>query len=418
MQGNADFTTFDLFCILGNEWYAKDTSKKVRAVFKAKAQSGKPLGRPPYGYKKSEAGWEIDEKAAETVRRIFGMYISGKSIKRIIKTLSAERIPTPLAHQKNESSPFDWSSISVRAILKNLVYAGHTVNFKTHKKSYKSKKKVYNPRSEWLIFENTHPAIISQHDYDLAQEILNSNQKAQKCEEINIFSGIVYCSDCGKKLHINRGKGIKKSQEHMKCATYTALKGCSAHYIRTAILEKVVLNEINYLLDTVRENEDEFIQKAMEDSAANHIEDLKKAKKTINKSEKRIGELDKIIAKLYEDNVLGKISDERFQTLSKGYDEEQKQLKQTVSELSEVISDTEQKTSHISKFVEIVRKFEHIEELTPDIIHEMIEKIVVYAPDKSSGHRVQQIDIHYKFNVAVSTVFADNKKYRENRKAA
>ena len=156
----------------------------------------------------------------------------------------------------------------------------------------------------------------------------------------------------------------------------------------------------------------------MEDSAANHLDDLKKAKKTIAKSEKRIDELDKIIAKLYEDNVLGKISDERFQTLSKGYEEEQKQLKQTVSELSEVIADTEQKTSHISEFVGIVRKFEHIEELTSDIIHEMIEKIVVYAPDKSSGHRIQQIDIHYRFNVAVSVVFADSRNYHENRKAA
>ena len=401
-----------------NDFYAKDTSKKVKAVFKAKGQSGKPLGRPPYGYKKSETGWEIDENAAEIVRRIFDMYINGKSIKGIAHILSEERIPIPLAYQKNESYPFTWCSKSVKDILKRLEYAGHTANFKTHKKSYKIKKKVYNPRSEWLIFENTHPAIVSQHDYDLAQAILNSNHKSQKCEEINIFSGMVYCADCGKKLHINRGKNIEKSQEHMRCSTYSATKSCSAHFIRTAVLKNVVLNEINYLLDTVREDEDKFIQKAMEDSAANHLEDLKKAKKAINKSEKRIDELDKIIAKLYEDNVLGKISDERFSTMSKGYEDEQKQLKQTVSELSEVIADTEQKTSHISEFVGIVRKFEHIEELTADIIHEMIEKIVVYAPDKSSGHRVQQIDIHYRFNVAVSTAFADSRKYYENGKVA
>ena len=173
-----------------NDWFARDTSKKIRAVFKAKGQSGKPLGRPPYGYKKSDTDkyqWVIDEETAAVVKRIFDMYIGGKSIKGSAYILSEEKIPTPLAHQKNESTPFNWSSISVRAILKNLVYAGHTVNFKTYKKSYKSKKKVYNPRSEWLVFENTHPAIISQHNYDLAQEILNSNHKAQKCEEINIF---------------------------------------------------------------------------------------------------------------------------------------------------------------------------------------------------------------------------------------
>ena len=195
-----------------NDWFARDTSKKIRAVFKAKGQSGKPLGRPPYGYKKSDTDkhqWVIDEETAAVVKRIFDMYIGGKSIKGIAYILSEEKIPTPLAHQKNENYPFVWSSTSVKKILKMLEYAGHTVNFKTHKKSYKNKKKVCNPRSDWLIFENTHPAIISQHDYDLAQEILNSNHKTQKSEEINIFSGMVYCADCGKSSILMAVKALE-----------------------------------------------------------------------------------------------------------------------------------------------------------------------------------------------------------------
>ncbi len=403
-----------------NDFYAKDTSKKVKAVFKAKGQSGKPLGKPPYGYKKSETDkntWEIDEKSAETVRRIFDMYIGGVSVKSIALTLSNEKILSPSAYLKADGNTA-WSRTSVKGILQRIEYAGHTANFKTRRKSYKNKKKVYAPRSEWLIFENTHPAIISQHDFDLVQEIMSRSPKAQKCEEVNPFSGIVYCADCGKKLHINRGKNIDKSREYMKCATYTTSKDCSAHFIRTAVLREILLNEINKLLETVRMNEDEFMRTAMENSLASHNDELKKAKKTLAKSVKRINELDKIISKLYEDNVLGKISDERFATLSKGYEDEQELLKQTVTKLTSFVEAKEQKSADTSQFLEIVRKYEHIEEITPEIIRELVEKIVVHAPDKSSGHRQQQIDIYYRFNIAVSTAIAKSKKYGRSEKAA
>ncbi len=247
---------------------------------------------------------------------------------------------------------------------------------------------------------------------------MSRSPKAQKCEEVNPFSGIVYCADCGKKLHINRGKGIGKSQEYMKCATYTTSKGCSAHYIRTAVLREILLNEINKLLETVRINEDEFVRTAMKNSVSNHNEELKKAKKTLAKSIKRIDELDRIISKLYEDNVLGKISDERFATLSKGYESEQEQLKQAVAELTSFVEAKEQKSADTSQFLDIVRKYEHIDEITPEIIRELVEKIVVYAPDKSNGHRQQQIDIYYRFNIAVSTAIAEGKKYGKSEKAA
>ncbi|MCM1523674.1 MAG: recombinase family protein [Ruminococcus sp.] len=404
-----------------NDFYAKDTSKKVKAVFKAKGQSGKPLGKPPYGYKKSETdknAWEIDEKSAEIVKRIFNMYIGGYSVKKIALTLTSEKIPSPSARLKDDENSHIWGRTSVKSILQKIEYVGHTANFKTRRKSYKNKKKVYNPRSEWLIFEDTHPAIISRHDFDLAQEIMKSNPKAQKCEEINPFSGMVYCADCGKKLYINRGKNISKTQEHMKCGTYTETKGCSAHYIRTAVLREILLNEINKLLETVRLNEEEFVKSAMENSISSHTEELKKAKKTLAKSEKRIAELDKIISRLYEDNVLGKISDERFATLSKDYEVEQSQLKQTADELTKFVETNEQKSADASQFLEIVRKYEHIDEITPEIIRELVEKIVVHAPDKSSGHRVQQVDVYYRFNIAVSTAVAEGKKYGGSERAA
>jgi len=199
-----------------NDFYAKDTSKKVKAVFKAKGQSDKPLGKPPYGYKKSETdknAWEIDEKSAETVRRIFDMYIGGVSVKSIALTLSNEKILLPSAYLTGSENTV-WSRTSVKGILQRVEYAGHTANFKTRRKSYKNKKKVYAPRSEWLIFENTHPAIVSQYDFDLVQEIMSRNP----------FSGIVYCADCGKRLHINRG------QEYFKVAG--AYEMCDLHHFK------------------------------------------------------------------------------------------------------------------------------------------------------------------------------------------
>ena len=184
---------------------------------------------------------------------------------------------------------------------------------------------------------------------------------------------------------------------------------CSSHYIRTAVLEKIVLNELNKLLDTVHHNENEFAQQAMDNSREQVSGELKKAKKLIKQYEKRIAELDTLFTRLYEDNVSGKISDERFEMMSKGYESEQAELKIKVSKLSAAVADKEQKSSDVFQFIEIVRKYEHIEKITPDIMHEMIEKIVVYAPDKSSGHRTQQVDIHFRFNVAVSTAIADGR---------
>ncbi|MDE7290264.1 MAG: DUF4368 domain-containing protein, partial [Oscillospiraceae bacterium] len=284
---------------------------------------------------------------------------------------------------------------------------------------YKCQKMIKNPKADWAVFENTHEPIISQHDFDLVQELRKNKRKIQKCGEINPFSGIVYCADCGSKMYLCRSRSLSDKQEHLKCSNYAKdISDCSAHYIRTAVLKHIVISELNKLLEYVKSNEDEFVKAAIENSVQSQENELKKARKLIKQYEKRVTELDKLFTRLYEDNVLGKISDERFEMMSKSYESEQAELKVKISELSTAIEVKEQKSADTSQFLEIVRKYTEITELTPEIMHELIERIVVHAPDKSSGHRVQQIDIYYRFNIAVSTAIADRREYDKKRKAA
>ena len=413
-----------------NDWYARDTSKKIRAVFKAKGQSGKPLSLPIYGYKKSEADknmWLVDDEAAEVVRRIFKLCIEGYGPVQIARILTQEGIPTPTAYALSQGRDnghknaklHRWSGKTISHILDRPEYIGHTVNFRTHKKSYKNKKTVRNPQEEWLIFENTHEPIVTQQEFDLVQELRKNKRRPTKHEEVNPFSGMVYCADCGKKMYLCRATSLTADQEHLKCSTYSSDKdACSAHFIRTVVLNKIVLNELNKLLVRVKEHEDEFVQAAMDKSVQKQSSELTKAKKALKQAEKRIIELDRLFTRLYEDNVSGKISDERFAVMSEGYEDEQKKLKASVTELTNYIETAEQKSADVTAFISVVQKYEHITELTPEIMHELIEKIVVHAPDKSSGHRTQQIEIHYRFNVAVTTAVADSMKYDKKRKVA
>lgn len=213
--------------------------------------------------------------------------------------------------------------------MKSLNNAGHTVNFRTRRKSYKNKKKIIVPKDEWLIFENTHEAIVTQQEFDLVQELRKNKRRPTKHEEVNPFSGMVYCADCGKKMYLCRATSLTADQEHMKCATYAKDKdGCTAHFIRTIVLKEIMLNELNKLLVNVRENEEEFVQSAMDNSVQKQSTELSKAKKTLKQAEKRIAELDRIFTRLYEDNVSGKISDERFAMMSTVYEGEQKNSRQ------------------------------------------------------------------------------------------
>ena len=412
-----------------NDWYARDTSKKIRAVFKAKGQSGKPLSYPIYGYKRSETDknlWVIDDETAEVVRKIFRLCIDGYGPAQIARILTEEGIPTPTAYALSQGRDNGhknvkldrWGSETISGILEKPEYCGHTVNFRTHVKSYKNKKRVNNPKEDWLIFENTHEPIITQQEFDLVQELRKNKRRPTKHEEVNPFSGMVYCADCGKKMYLCRATSLTADQEHLKCSTYSLDKdACSAHFIRTIVMKEIVLSELNKLLVNVRENEEKFVQAAMNNSVQNQSSELSKAKKALKQSEKRIAELDRLFTRLYEDNVSGKISDERFEMMSAGYEDEQKKLKATASKLTAYIDTAKQKSTDVNDFIKVVQKYEHITELSPEIMHELIEKIIVHAPDKSSGHRTQEIEIYYRFNGAVATAVADSMKYDKNRKA-
>ena len=400
-----------------NDWYARDTSKKIRAVFKAKGQSGKHLSNPIYGYKHSETDknlWVIDDEAAEVVRKI-------------ARILTEQGIPTPTAYALSQGRDnghknaklHRWGNETIAHILEKAEYCGHTVNFRTHVKSYKNKKRVDNPKEDWLIFENTHEAIITQQEFDLVQELRKNKRRPTKHEEVNPFSGICYCADCGKKLYLCRATTMTADQEHLKCGTYAKDKnGCTIHFVRTIVLKEIILGELNKMVAFVKDNEDEFVQMAMDNSVQKQSSELSKSRKKLKESEKRIAELDRLFTRLYEDNVSGKISDERFSIMTAGYEDEQKKLRATVAELTDFIETAEQKSADVTAFISVVQKYERITELTPEIMHELIEKIVVHAPDKSSGHRTQQIDIYYRFDVAVSTAVADSMKYDKKRKVA
>ena len=413
-----------------NDWYARDTSKKIRAVFKAKGQSGKHLSNPIYGYKHSETDknlWVIDDEAAEVVRKIFHLCIDGYGPTQIARILTEQGIPTPTAYALSQGRDnghknaklHRWGNETIAHILEKAEYCGHTVNFRTHVKSYKNKKRVDNPKEDWLIFENPHEAIITQQEFDLVQELRKNKRRPTKHEEVNPFSGICYCADCGKKLYLCRATTMTADQEHLKCGTYAKDKnGCTIHFVRTIVLKEIILGELNKMVAFVKDNEDEFVQMAMDNSVQKQSSELSKSRKKLKESEKRIAELDRLFTRLYEDNVSGKISDERFSIMSAGYEDEQKKLRATVAELTDFIETAEQKSADVTAFISVVQKYERITELTPEIMHELIEKIVVHAPDKSSGHRTQQIDIYYRFDVAVSTAVADSMKYDKKRKVA
>ena len=405
-------------------------ARRSEPVFKAKGQSGKHLSNPIYGYKHSETDknlWLIDDEAAEVVRKIFHLCIDGYGPAQIARILTEQGIPTPTAYALSQGRDNGhknanlnrWGMETISGILEKPEYAGHTVNFRTHVKPYKNKKRVDNPKEDWLIFENTHESIITQQEFDLVQELRKNKRRLTKHEEVNPFSGVCFCADCGRKMYLCRAKSLKADQEHLKCGTYAKDKDeCTAHFIRTIVLKEIILGELNKMISFVKENEDEFVRSAMDNSVQKQSSELAKSRKKLKDAQKRIAELDRLFIRLYEDNVSGKISDERFSMMSTGYEDEQKKLRATVAELTAYIYTAEQKSADVSAFIRAVQKYEHITELTPEIMHELIEKIIVHAPDKSSGHRTQEIEIHYRFNVAVTTAVADSMKYDKKRKAA
>ena len=401
-----DFTPFRNII---NEWYAKDTSKKIRAVFRAKGLSGKRLStQTPYGYLKGENGQLIeDTETAPVVRLIFRLAVEGNGPGKIARILREKQIVTPgtlefhrtgRTSRYNPEFPYQWHESTVVNILEQKDYLGNTYNFKTTKKSYKSKKVIRNPEEKQVVFENTHVALIDQETWDLVQKARQSRRRPTKMGDMGMFSGMVYCADCGNKLHLCRTKSWDRSLDNYVCGTYKRRRGeCSAHYIRSTVLETLVLDNLQKVIAYVRDYENDFVQQVTENKAAEQMQMLSVSKRQMEQQMRRIAEIDNIIKRLYDDNLNGKLSDSRFSKMSADYEQEQRTLENSNAELKCMVDTCEEQSLNIKSFLKCVRKYTEPCELTPDMLHELVEKIIVYAPDKSSGHRTQQIDIYYNF---------------------
>ena len=405
-QQDSDFTPF---LNIINEWYAKDTSKKIRAVFKSKGQSGKPLcTNPPYGYVKSaedKLKWVVDEEAAEVIKDIFKMCMMGLGPTQIARKLEQRCVEVPTVHlnrmgintpARQPENPYAWQSRTVADILAKMEYLGHTVNFKTYKKSYKSKVKVWNNPEDWEVFENTHEAIIDEATWDVVQKIREGKRRPSRMGEMGALSGMMYCADCGAKLYQVRANGWTHDKEYFVCATYRKKKGlCSSHQIRNVVIEELVMDDLKRVIAFASEHEREFIELVQRDSEKKHAADMRLAQKEYEQGQSRIAALDKIMQRLYEDHVMEKISEERFSRMSTDYEAEQKALTERATVLKTMLDATKEQMLNIDRFLTRVKAYTDFTELDGEIIREFIEKIIVYKAERVSGVRTQRIQIIY-----------------------
>lgn len=405
-QGDNEFTPFRNII---NEWYAKDTSKKIRAVKKAKGMAGEHIGsHTPYGYRKNPDNlkeWLVDDEAAAVVREIFSLCVEGYGPTQIANLLTERKIlcPTVYAVSKGLKQlsvipeiPYQWNATVVAHILDRMEYLGHTVNFKTHVKSYKVKKKIDNDPSQWKIFRDTHEPIIDQETFDIVQKIRQGKKRPTKMGAMPMFSGLLFCADCGSKMSFHRKVDEPAEKHNYVCSNYRRnTKSCSMHYIRNVVIEQIVLDNLREVIGYVSQYEDEFIRMVMDTDVRQRNKELTKQKKRMSEIQSRMKELDNLFQRIYEDNIGGKLSDERFMKLSKGYDTEQADLQEEMTKLQEHIQQAEKQSVNVDRFLSIVKKYTDLTELTPEILHEFVDKIIVHAPDKSSGRRLQEIEIIY-----------------------
>lgn len=398
-----------------NEWYARDTSKKIRAVFKAKGNSGKHLTtNPPFGYKKDpndKEKWIIDDEAAATVRRIFQMYVDGYRISEIGHKLTEEKVETPILYYMNRGIktnarseyPEIWDLMSIKYILSQTAYAGHTVNFQTAVKSYKTKKQIRLPKEDWIIYRNTQEPIIDEKTFETVQQMRKVKRARTKYNEPNKFSGLLYCADCGNHLTIQRVARNRK-MDNFSCATYRKKKKglCSCHRILVSDLETIVKEDLQKVCEYVLFHEKEFTDEYLSGSKRETVKFQAKTKAELKRLSERQEEIGRIIRKLYEDNVNGRITDERFDFLAKSYEDEGNDLKTKIQELKNALASSVQDEEKLSKFLKVVKSYTKIEELTPEILNSFIEKIYIGETEKYEGRKMQEVEIIYKFVGAIN----------------
>ncbi|MBT9691762.1 MULTISPECIES: recombinase family protein [Faecalibacterium] len=411
LKGDDDFTPFRNIM---NEFYARDTSRKIRSVFKSKGMSGKHLtGTVIYGYLWDEKRehWLVDEEAAEVVRRIFSLTLEGYGPYQIACKLSADRIEIPVVHlarfnegvnrSKPVKDPYGWGSSTIVNILKKREYLGHTINFKT-RKHFKDKKSHYVSEDEWTIFENTHEAIIDQQTFDLVQKIRsNVRRYPNGWGEAAPLTGLLYCADCGGKMYVHRTNNGKRISQYT-CSNYTKIP-CGTlcptqHRINESAVLKLVSDTLRAIAEYSRNDRTEFIHTVQETQVAQQSADISKKRRRLAAAQKRAGELEKLICKIYEDNALGKLPDARYRALDAQYAKEQDTLEIEIMELEKAVTGYEQSQKSAEKFIALIDKYENFDALTNTMLNEFVEKILVHErARKGSQDTTQEIEIYFNF---------------------
>jgi len=410
-QGENDFAPLrNIF----NEWLVRDTSKKIKAVKRSKGMSGKPItSKPVYGYLMDEdENFIIDEEAAPVVRQIYSLCLAGNGPTKIARMLTEQQIPTPgtLEYRRTGSTrryhpgyECKWATNTVVHMLENREYTGCLVNFKTEKPSYKLKHSIENPPEKQAVFENHHEPIIDRETWERVQELRKQRKRPNRYDEVGLFSGILFCADCGSVMYQQRYQTDKRKQDCYICGSYKKRTAdCTAHFIRTDLLTAGVLSNLRKVTSYAAKHEARFMKLLIEQNEDGDRRRNAAKKKELEAAEKRIAELSAIFKRLYEDSVTGRISDERFTELSADYEAEQKELKERAARLREELSKAQEATANAEKFMNVVRRHTTIEELTPTLLREFVEKIVVHESVALDGKRRgklrrQEIEIYYSF---------------------
>ncbi|WP_251393119.1 DUF4368 domain-containing protein [Mediterraneibacter agrestimuris] len=405
--GSLESNEFAAFTNLFNEWYPKSTSKKVKEVKKAKGLAGEHLGPPPYGYLRNpddKTRWLVDEEAAAVVRRIYSLCMQGKGISAIADILWEDEVLTPSAYKASKGleaaivsgNPYNWESTTVALILENVAYIGVTENFKSTRLGFKSKKRIPTVKEMRTYIENAHPPLVDRELWEKVQMIRANKRRPTKNGATSIFTGLLECADCGTKLSLRSSK----SYLYFRCSKYkgNSRSGvCTQHYVREDALYQLVLKQLQHFLSYLQQFERVFIRQQIDATLAERRYELYAKQKQIEKDEKRMEELDRLFRKIYEDNVNGKLNDERFYKLSDGYEAEQEQLKHEIETLKAEVSEADTEATNVSKLIAVTKKYTRIDELTPEILNTFVDKIIVHECEKKDGKRTQDIDIYYSY---------------------
>jgi site-specific DNA recombinase len=406
-QSENDFTPF---LNIMNEWYARDISKKRRISNKIKGNAGEPMGQPPYGYIKDPNDpkhWIVDDEAAQVVRRVYSMTLEGFGTEQIATQLEKDGVLTPRVYwltkgikrpgKGKQQPPTKWNSSTITKILSLQEYCGDILNFKTYSKSYKNKKRIDNDRENWVVFQNVHEAIIERAVYEQVQQKRGKIRKRRTNNgEHNMFSGLLVCADCGSNLHFHFNQGNPEIK-YFNCSNYKGNRGTctSTHYVRVDFLEEVVLGEIRRLTKFASLYEDEFVKAVIGHSQQAEQTDRKLKEKELRTLLARDEELDGLFERIYEDNVSGKLSDDRFAKMSRRYEEEQKELAEKIKKIRSEIEKQSSRSMTTDMFIGLVRKYTRARKLTPRMLNELVEKIEVFNAEKIDGVWEQRLRIHY-----------------------